>query len=258
MVLEEKKVFMHKGMKIVGILTKPEELPPWPTVIMLHAYSSNKNDNGKTFPPLARALAEKGYASFRFDFRYSKPPWNAPNESDGYLSDIRVSEWIDDALFVAEQFASKDYIDYTRLGYVGISLGGFIGLYAAALSETISYVVAASASIEPYTPFIRLGFREENDGSMVLRDLRLRLSREAVEELKSYSIFDVIRKLRDKKVFLIYGERDTITPPEDGIKICIALGENCELKIIDNANHRFATLEHVLVNTIAQWIYENI
>ncbi len=258
MVSEERKIFLHKGMRIVGIFTKPDEPPPWPMAIFLHAYSSNKNDNGKIYPPLAKALAKKGYASFRFDFRYSKPPWNASNESDGYLSDMKLSEWIDDALFIAEQFSEKEYIDYTRIGYVGISLGGFVSLYAAAMTDIVSYVVAASAPIEPYAPFLRLGFKLREDGSMVLEDLGLRLSREAVEELRSYTLFNIIRKLRDKKILLIYGERDVITPPEGGIKVCLILGENCELKIVENANHGFATVENMLIEAIVEWIYENI
>lgn len=90
-----------------------------PTVMMCHGFTGNRIESGFLFVQIGRALAEAGIHAAAFDFLNS-------GESDGGFERMRVSEEIRDAGAVAHWLESQPWVDRSRLGGLGFSLGGLV------------------------------------------------------------------------------------------------------------------------------------
>ena len=90
-----------------------------PTVMMCHGFTGNRIESGFLFVRLGRALAEAGLHAVAFDFVNS-------GESDGSFEKMRVSEEIRDAGAVAHWLEGQPFVDRSRLGGLGFSLGGLV------------------------------------------------------------------------------------------------------------------------------------
>lgn len=90
-----------------------------PTVMMCHGFTGNRIESGFLFVRLGRALAEAGVNAVSFDFLNS-------GESDGSFEKMRVSQEIRDAGAVAHWLEGQPFVDRSRLGGLGFSLGGLV------------------------------------------------------------------------------------------------------------------------------------
>jgi uncharacterized protein len=95
-----------------------------PTMIFLHGFTGTRVEPGFMFVRLARELNAKGIHAVTFDFIGS-------GESDGLFEEMLVSNELSDALKVTQWVEGQAFVDRTRMGVVGFSLGG---LLAAALT----------------------------------------------------------------------------------------------------------------------------
>lgn len=97
-----------------------------PMVVLMHGFMSNKAMH--PVPALAKALAERGVASIRFDF-------NAHGRSEGKFVDMTIANEIADAKAVVEYVKGLDYV--TEIGFVGHSQGGVVaGMLAGELEDS--------------------------------------------------------------------------------------------------------------------------
>lgn len=90
-----------------------------PTVMLCHGFTGNRMESGFFFVQLGRALATAGIHAATFDFLGS-------GESDGRFHDMRVSGEIRDAVAVARWLECQPFVDRSRLGGLGFSLGGLV------------------------------------------------------------------------------------------------------------------------------------
>lgn len=103
---------------------KPDS-PPAPAVLMLHGFGSSRNEVGGLFARQAEALAARGIASLRIDFR-------GFGKSDGDTGATTIDSQLDDAKVGLAYLTKVKGIDSARVGVLGFSLGGGIGMLAAA------------------------------------------------------------------------------------------------------------------------------
>jgi uncharacterized protein len=104
----------------------------YPAVLMLHGSWSSKNEVGDMYLRLARALADKGYASLRIDFEGS-------GDSKRSYRDLTYEGSVADAHRAFEWLLEREEIDPSRVGLIGFSRGSFIG---ASLAGTEARVAA--------------------------------------------------------------------------------------------------------------------
>jgi uncharacterized protein len=90
-----------------------------PTVIFLHGFTGTRVEPGFMFVRLARTLSAMGIHAVTFDFIGS-------GESDGLFEDMLVSHELSDALRVTKWVEGQAFVDRTRMGVVGFSLGGLL------------------------------------------------------------------------------------------------------------------------------------
>lgn len=123
----ETVVMLNGG--ISATLNIPDDIapdaPPAPAVLMLHGFGSSRNEVGNMFASQADALAAMGIASLRIDFR-------GFGKSDGDTGATTIDSQLDDAKVGLAYLSKVKGIDAARVGVLGFSLGGGIGMLAAA------------------------------------------------------------------------------------------------------------------------------
>lgn len=109
---------------IVGTVVEPQAEGPVPAVLMLHGFASVRDEVGNMYKNLAAALGEEGIASLRIDFR----GWG---ESAGNMVDSTVQGQVEDAATAYNYLIAQPFVDASRIGLIGFSLGGSIAIFTA-------------------------------------------------------------------------------------------------------------------------------
>lgn len=117
----------------------PEAEGPVPAVLMFHGLGSSRNEVGNLFADASEALADRGIASLRIDFR-------GFGESSGDTGAFTLDRQLDDALAALDALTETEGIDPARIGAMGFSFGGgaAIELGAARPAQIKSMVLWSS------------------------------------------------------------------------------------------------------------------
>lgn len=218
----------YKGAEngtVPALLTVPGngrgKVKQYPGVVLVHGLGSRKED----MLLLSVAFARRGYATLCIDL----PAHGERRRKDGRtVADLSLEEMRHvGAVAIADLRRGVDYlsrrsdIDKTRLGCVGISLGGIFSGVFASVEQRIRSVALWSAGgdwgellTESRHPFA-LKRREKQD-----------LSSEAVETvLRDVDPLTYIGKLSPRSLLLLAGTEDYVVPNECTDALFAAAGE---------------------------------
>lgn len=109
---------------IAGTLNLPDGAASSPAVLLLHGFGSSKDEVGGMYARVAKALADKGVASLRIDFR-------GFGKSDGDTGATTVNLQVEDAKAALAFLGKTQGVDKARIGALGFSLGGAISMILA-------------------------------------------------------------------------------------------------------------------------------
>lgn len=123
---------------ISATLQLPAGDGPFPAVLMFHGLGSSRDEVGLIFADIAQALADKGIASLRPDFR-------GFGKSDGDTGAFTLDRQNEDAQIALKSLRVTDKIDAERIGAMGFSFGAgaAIELAAAEPASIKSLIVLA-------------------------------------------------------------------------------------------------------------------
>ena len=116
---------VHQGRPYM--LWLPDSPGPWPAMLILHGAGSRKENHGD----FGRACAASGWAALAYDQR-----------GHGESEDSMSPEALSDVGRMARFLAGTDGVDGERLCVRGSSMGGFMGIQAAATSDAIAGAIA--------------------------------------------------------------------------------------------------------------------
>lgn len=115
------------GTRVPALLTVPRVgKPPYPCIVFLHGYGGRKEDA----VPLARVAALRGYAVFSIDAVYHgerRVPGKELYSSDLKDSRRAVIQTVIDLRRGIDFLETLEFIDSSRIGYAGGSMGGILG-----------------------------------------------------------------------------------------------------------------------------------
>ena len=151
-VVREDKSFTHDGVDLKGTLYLPANARRVPAVIALHSASSPTRDLA-LYNHLKQMLPPLGVAVFVYDRRGSGGSGGAPVRGD-------FQPLADDGISAQRLLAQDPRIDAARLGFWGLSQGGWLALMAAARSPEAAFVIAISAPMT--TPEAQMDFAVAN------------------------------------------------------------------------------------------------
>ena len=251
--------FEVNAERLHGMLHLPIHAPaPHPCVLMLHGFTGTSIEPHRLFVLMARAFATAGIAALRFDFRGS-------GQSEGVFSEMTLTRELEDALSALRLLEGRGDIDRSKMGILGLSMGG---LMAALTAGTVS--VNALALWAPATPAVMLGrFGSEGSNPVFIADVFARgfagqefpagigfhapsghmdfggnpVSKEFfIDALRHDSLTTV--KNHAGPALIVHGTADPTVPFAVGQQYADALEGHATFHGIDGAGHTFESIPH--------------
>lgn len=145
-VAQEQVAFLSRGTRLSGTLYYQLGRHPGPAVVVLHGASSPSKDL-PIYEHLKQILPPLGVAVFVYDRR-----------SGEGQNDFQVLA--EDGTAARNALTGNPHVAGARIGYWGISQGGWLALAAAAIDPKAAFVIAVSAPMT--TPDVQMNFAVEN------------------------------------------------------------------------------------------------
>ncbi|RLF14001.1 MAG: alpha/beta hydrolase [Thermoprotei archaeon] len=245
--LEEPHVFESHGYSLSAYLHIPqtERIPP--IVILFHGFTGNKIESGRLYVDLSRELCKEGVAVMRFDYRgHGDSPLN--------FEDFRIKWAFEDAeeaiKHVVESLRAR--VDVSRIGIVGLSLGGAVAIRVATLFKNhIKAMVLLSPAID-FSEIIKAEAMVTDNEYVYLGSQRIR--RSSLEEMRSVNLMDRAEEI-ETAVLIIHSKDDQIVPYTQSLKFHERLKCTKKLILLNEGGHVFNTYSsrRRVIEEILKW-----
>jgi uncharacterized protein len=150
--VEEEKTFRDGDTPLSGTLYLPSSSRPVPAMVALHAASAPTRELA-LYRHLRQIGPALGIAVFVFDRRGSGKSGGQPAHGD-------YTALADDGIAALRMLARDPRIDSRRIGFWGLSQGGWLALLAASRCAETAFVIAISAPMT--TPDVQMNFAVAN------------------------------------------------------------------------------------------------
>lgn len=246
--LEKPVTLQSQGEQMVGMLHLPEGKGPFPGVAIFHGFTGTKVEPHRIFVKMARALVDQGIAAVRFDFRGS-------GDSEGDFADMTVSGEIVDGIRVLDFLQEEPLVDGTRLGVVGLSMGGAVAASVAGKDERVKSLVLWAAVAQ-------FGLFEKEEE--LLRQARELGYADLGGNVLNYSFYEDARTQDPLKwaakykgpALIIHGDEDPTVPIAHADLYENAFTGTKEKFIVPGADHTFnrRDWEAKVIGKTAEWL----
>ncbi len=212
---------------------QPRTDPPWPGIVILHGAGSRKENHGD----FARLAADFGWAALAYDQR-------GHGESVGEMSPQAVP----DAVAMARLLGGRRDVDANRICLRGSSMGAFVAIHAAAVSEAIAAVIAICPPGE----------------RMLLQSLRsdpleMRADRAGLEPwLEEHDLRDAVERLGGKPLVLLHAHGDDEVPSDFSQELFEHAAEPRKLILVPGGHHRSVQHDRELQTVALRWVERNL
>lgn len=137
--LEYSEIFFensHENLQLSGMLILPEGEGPFPTAIIIHGSGTSRR-NSVWYLSVAKHLQHHGIAVLLPDKRGSE-------KSEGEWLGASFEELAIDTISAIEFVKHQQMFEYSTIGLVGMSQGGWIAPVVASKTDDVSFVVSMS------------------------------------------------------------------------------------------------------------------
>lgn len=227
-----------KDLKLDTEIYRPEASGRMPAVILFHGFTGYKED--PALVDIARRLAESGIVSVRFTS-------SGFGRSEGTLeNDYRFSNYRKDADAVYEYISRLLYVDASRLGVYGHSMGGKLAVFFARDRASVKAVCVMSASVTfrhtSYGPLIsdwkQKGYFEKVSG-MDGKTIRVPYDVYIDSERPEFDVLSAAEKITTPHALIIAGAADIEVQWQETKKIYDALPCPKEWLLLDGVPHKY-------------------
>lgn len=214
------------GPQIPATLLLPDAPAPVAAAVLLHGYSSRKEDMAG---PVGRALLAQQIASLAIDLPLHgtrRDPVQAQSARNPLAVVGLWRQALREARLGIRYLEARPEIDRGRIAMVGYSMGSFLSVIAAASEPRIRAVVlAAGGDLPEGTPFAAAA-------RLVADPIR------------------AVRKVAGRPLLMVHGRNDRTVRPEQAERLFAAAGEPKEIRWW-NAGHY---LPHEASDEAAKWL----
>lgn len=206
----------YEGFQLAGMLFLPEGDGPFPTAIFIHGSGPSKRNSG-WYLATAQHLQTNGIAVLLPDKRGNE-------KSEGDWIGASIEELATDTLSAVEFIKTQEMFEYSTIGLIGFSQGGWIVPVAAAKSDELAFVVSMSGNA--VTTDEQLSYETSTDFEQYTYKFIAKLIapifagiEKQMERLSALYPFDPIPYWKEVHipVFFAFGENDPYTAIEENI-----------------------------------------
>ena len=243
----EEVEFLNGDLRLAGMIFVPEGEGPFPVAVIIHGSGSSRR-NSKWYLSVTRHLQDDGIAVLLPDKRGCE-------KSEGNWVGANFDDLAGDTLAAVEFVRNREEMDFSKIGLVGMSQGGWIAPVAAATDEDIAFVVSMSGST--VTTDQQLLHEEVHNISEFTWPFIARLiapvTTQRIQRMAHFqpiSGFDPIpywKKVSAPK-FFAFGENDPNVPVEDSVEVLRANSVAGLIKIYPNGGHAIRRREMNVVS----------
>src|SRR5216684_4559201 len=138
-VISQEIHFTNAGANLVGTLYLPSDGNHLPAVVVLHHAGAATRESG-LYRHLQEGLPALGFAVLIYDRRGS-------GQSSGSLQGVDYETLADDAIAGQRALAKLSRIDPAKIGFWGLSQGGWLAVLAAGRSPDAAFAISVSAPL---------------------------------------------------------------------------------------------------------------
>jgi fermentation-respiration switch protein FrsA (DUF1100 family) len=211
----------------------PESDPPWPGIVIVHGAGSCKENHAD----FARLAADFGWAALAYDQR-------GHGESLGEMAPRAIT----DAIGMSRLLAARDGVDTMRICMRGSSMGGFVAIHAAAVSDAIAAVIAICPPSE------RMLIEELRSDA-----LEMRADRTALEPwLGEHDLREAVALLGRKPLILLHAKGDEEVPADWSEELYERAAEPRKLIVVPGGHHRSVQHDAELQTVALRWLERSL
>ena len=197
--------------------------PSAPTLILIHGWSRNV----QRMMPYIRELHPQGYNLLVFDARSHGSSTATPRPT--------VGTFTEDILCAVNYLQASEKLSSSKIGLIGLSIGGGASIASAGHDETISSVITVGAMSSP-TMVMSRQFEERNIpkfiGSFLFFYMRMRYGID-FNEIAPVNLIPNAKA----DIFLIHGENDETICLQQAEELLAARPDKTELWIVPKRGH---------------------
>lgn len=243
---EQAVSLMSHGQRMWGVLHLPTSAGPLPAVMMLHGITGDKTGSHRLFVHAARAFAAQGIAVFRFDMRGS-------GDSEGEFQDMTLASEVADAQVALEWLIGRPQIDATRVGVLGLSLGGMIQSVLAGRNPNLICGLAYWAAAANGEAYMHLAQRTSEKNGTDTGTLMQKLAQDGYVMLWGYPVGmpliqnffqeDPLKELANYhgKAIIVHDTGDPTVPVSQADVYAQHFGERAVVHKLEDNTHTFET-----------------
>jgi hypothetical protein len=242
----------RRGRWLRGMIHRPASSGRARAVVFFHGFAGDRMESHWIFIKCARALAREGIASLRFDFFGS-------GESEGEFRDATLLTEIADAKDAVAFLRRQKGIDGSRMGLVGLSLGGCIAALIAPWVRARALVLwSAVAHPTLLRELARANARPIPGSKGALEYEAREISPRFLAAAHRVKPVAGLRRYR-APTLVIHPEKDTAVPLSHAEDLFRAAAADLKAKvIIPGADHTFTSLawEAQVIGKTVDWLRE--
>lgn len=233
------------GNRIIpATIVTPVGKGPFPAVVINHGHGGSRDENGG-LAGIAEALANQGILSIRMDFP-------GCGESSEPFTENYLSNMISDSNACLDYILKNCYVDSSKLGIMGYSMGGRIaltigsnpgnpykamGLLAPSADDGVEAIIDLLGGQEKYDALYKEAVTKGYVEYTTEFGQKQLLSLTWFEEMKaSYPLKDIANF--KGRILVVYGDKDT-TVPEEVSKSVLVAAKNAVGVVVANADHGY-------------------
>ena len=229
--------FNNEDLQLAGMMFLPEAEEPYPVVVIIHGSGTSRRES-KWYLTITKHLVENGIAVLLPDKRGSE-------RSEGEWRGASFEELAGDTLSAVDYVKNQDQFEYSVIGLVGMSQGGWIAPLVASKSESLAFVVSMSGP--GVTTDEQLLFEEVNNiaGMGVYRFLAEWIAPITTRNIQGMAFwvptagFDPLPLWEQVQVpaFAALGENDQNVPVEESVQRFESLEKDILVKVYTDGGH---------------------
>ena len=257
---EQPVSLMSQGQRMWGMQHLPAGEEPHPTVLMLHGITGDKTNPHRLFVHAARAFAAQGIAAFRFDMRGS-------GDSEGEFQDMTLASEADDAQAALEWLIGQPWVDASRVGVLGLSLGGMIQSMLAGRNPNLVCGLAYWAAAANGEAFMHVAQHTSEKSGTDTNNLMQKLITDGYVMLWGYpaglpliqTFFqeDPLKELENYrgKAIIVHAKYDPIVPVSQADVYAQHFGDRAVVYKLDDDTHTFESpaTERQAIELTLEW-----